>query len=1112
MKKIFLFSLSFILGITISLAQLREIKGTVTDSGAHVLVGASVSLKGSNGGTSTNSKGEFVLKVPATKSSPVLVISYIGYTTQTITVKGNEPLVIKLALGAVTSGEEVVIIGYQAIKRKDIPGAVSSIGAKDLANVVVSSAEEAITGKLAGVQVTTSEGAPGAQVEIKVRGGGSVTQSNAPLYIIDGIESEEGLSLIAPQDIESIDVLKDASATAIYGARAANGVVVVTTKGGKNTQGRTTISYNGFVGLNKLNKELSVMDPYQFMLYQYERGVDNPSDTGGITAYGPNNWSTVQKYKNVPFYDWQKEMFGRNAIQQTHNVSISGGNAQTQYYLSLTDNAQDGIFRNSEFGRKLVNFRFDHKATDKLKIGFNVRYNHTVVNGAGTTDPSNDQSLSFLRQIIRYRPFLEPGESSDAYDPSLDALTSANGLILVNPVLLDDQTYRNNITDNIVLNGYLNYQLTNHISFRSTVGYDIVDTVQNAFNDTITPWSQRYGAHRPGVAINQSKKVSFNNSNVFTYTNADMVSGHVPENQFSIIAGEETYQNDVKIDYQQVNFFPIGTSPQQALANLELAPQQGLNSEQPQPLTITSEVPFNVFSFFSSAKYNLHKKYMFTASVRADASDVFSESHKWGYFPSGSFSWLISKERFMDKYDRYISDLKIRLSTGLVGNARIPGFLYQSWFTANNPLSQYSLNQSLQSGYNIPNLVNPNLQWESTFSRNVGFDFGVLRNRLQVSLDLYSNTTRSLLVNVPVPVSSGYVSQIQNAGSTNNTGIELQFAGTVMRSKDFSWNFSFNVSSNRNIIKTLGSNQNSFYVNSGWAGASNLPDYIVKVGQKVGSMYGFVNDGFYKTSDFNWTPNGSFSSNGLPLGTYILKAGVANDSAVTSVPAQPGGIKYKDLNGNGYIDANDRQILGSNQPKLFGGLTQQFKYKNWDASIFINYRFGNKIFNDNKLEFTSGYTQDANLLSIMNNRWRVTNNSGDAYQQILQVSGKQTAVGVAPAVLDTLNRNASIWIPSVASSSASFNPQSFAVENGSFVRINNITIGYSMPLTASMMRKFGFNRMRFYMTVNNVAVITGYSGYDPEVNTIHNSPLTPGIDYSAYPRSRGYVCGINLSF
>jgi TonB-linked SusC/RagA family outer membrane protein len=1103
MKKISLFCLFSVFSISFLYAQLREIKGTVSDSGGHILVGASVTLKGSSAGTNTNAKGEFTLKVPTTKTRPVLIISYVGYETQTITVKGDDPLVVKLPLGTVTTGEEVVVIGYQSVKRKDIPGAVSSIGAKDLANVVVSSSEEAITGKLAGVQVTTSEGAPGAQVDIKVRGGGSVTQSNAPLYIIDGIESDEGLSLIAPQDIESIDVLKDAAATAIYGSRAANGVVVVTTKGGKNTQGRTTISYNGFVGLNKLNKELSVMDPYQYMLYQYERGVDNPSDTGGLSLYGPNTWATVQKYKDYPVQDWQKTMFGRNAIQQTHNVSVSGGNAQTQYYLSYTHNNQDGIFLNSEYARDLVNFRFDHKATDKLKLGFNVRYNHTVVDGAGTTDPSNDQSLSFLRQIIRYRPFLQPGESAGTYDPNLDALTNADGLILVNPVLLDNQTYRNNPTDNIVLSGYLNYQLTNHISFRTTLGYDIVDTVQNSFNDTITPWSQRYGARMPGASINQIKRVTINNSNVFTYTNADLNAGHVPKNLFTVILGEETYKAISNTNFEQVNYFPVGTTAQNAFGNLNLA-GPGLDLEHLQPPILTPATVYDLGSLFTSARYNLHSKYMFTASIRADASSVFSASHKWGYFPSGSFSWLVSKERFMDKYNNYISDLKIRISTGLVGNARIPGFLDQQWFTSNNPLSQYGLIGLLQPGYNIPYLANPNLQWESTFSRNLGIDFGVFRNKIQVSADVYSNTTRNLLVNVPLPVTSGYTFQIQNAGSTNNLGVELQLNGTVMRTKNFTWNFSFNIASNRNVIKTLGPNQNSFLINSGWAGASNLPDYIVQVGQKVGSMYGFVNDGFYKTSDFNYTPPTTPGS----LGTYQLKPGVANDSAITSVVAQPGGIKFKDLNKDGIVDANDRQILGSNQPKMFGGFTQQFKYKNWDASIFINYRFGSKIFNDNKLEFTSGYTQDANLLSIANNRWRVTDNNGNTLQQI---SGK-TVYGVAPAILDSVNKNASFWIPQVGSASSSFSPQSFAIENGSFVRINNITVGYSFPLSARLMKQTTFNRLRFYFTVHNVAVLTGYSGYDPEVNTIHASPLTPGIDYSAYPRSRSYVCGINLSF
>ena len=1100
MKKLLFLCVFCLLSITILLAQNREIKGIVTDAKGSPLEGAGVVVKGTGKGVKTNVRGEFTLNTTVGNNPVSLNVSYVGYKTQSVVAKKNELITVKLEQSLDNNQEEVVVIGYQSIKRKDIAGSVSSIGARDLKDVVVNSAEEAITGKLAGVQVTTSEGAPGSQVQIQIRGGGSITQSNAPLYVIDGIESEEGLSLIAPQDIESIDVLKDAAATAIYGARGANGVVVVTTKSGKNLQGKTVVSYNGTFGVNKLRNELGVMDPYNFMLYQYERGK-YANDSSGISPYG-NSWDTVQKYKSVPNFDWQHKMFGRNALQQTHNVSLSGGNQQTQYYLSFTDNSQDGIFLNSEYNRKLVTFKLDHKVNDKVKIGFNVRYNHQVIDGSGTTDPNGDQSFSFLRQVIRYRPFLRPGETVDGYDPNLDAATSANGLFLLNPVLLDNQLYRNNVTDNIVLSAYLNYQLTGHIAFRTTFGYDINDLQQNAFNDTITPWAQRFNGKMPGASINRDKKTIVNNSNVFTYSNSNPLTGFVPRSQFTILFGEETYQNVENVNMITTYFMPKGITPQQALENMNL-------SLPPVKFYPTSkQIPNNILSFFTSAKYNLDKKYVFTASVRADGASVFSPSKHWAVFPSGSATWLISKERYMDKFNQYVSDLKIRASAGVVGNYHIPPFLYGTFYTGSDPASGYSLNDLLNPGLNVAELANPELQWESTLSRDLGLDFGLLRNKLQVTIDGYINTTNKLLVRVPVAISSGYPYQIQNVGSTQNTGIELLVAGTVLRTKDFSWNFSFNISTNDNVIKSLGNSQSFYTVNSGWAGASNLPDYIVKVGQKVGSMYGFVNDGFYKPSDFNWTPNGTNSTNGLAMGKYTLKSGVASDSSITSTLVQPGSIKYKDLNGDGKVDVNDRQILGNNQPKFFGGLTQTFKYKNWDASIFINYRFGSKVFNDNKLEYTSGYTAGANMLAVVKNRWRVVSNNGDTYQS----SDGKTITGVAPAILDSMNKNASFWLPSVGSSSASFSPSSFAVEDGSFIRINNITIGYSLPITSTLMRHLTFTKLRFYLTVNNVAVITGYSGYDPEVNTMHSSPLTPGVDYSAYPRSRGYVCGINLNF
>ncbi len=1093
MKK-FLLCLSLVFYVTFSFAQSREIKGTVTDQGGKPL-SANVSIKGSKYGNNANASGEFTLKVPSKIDTGFLFVSFVGYKTQLLPfTRTNSVFNIKLEAAETNAGDEVVVIGYQTMKRKDIPGGVATIGAKDLKDVVVTSAEEAITGKLAGVQVTTSEGAPGSQVQIQVRGGGSVTQNNAPMYIIDGIESDEGISLIAPQDIESIDVLKDASATSIYGARAANGVVVVTTKGGKNTKGKMTVSYNGSMGLNQLNKKLDVLNPYEFVMLQYDRSKFS-TDTSTFTTYG-KDWQALQAYKNVPFYDWQKKMFGRDALQQTHNVSLSGGNLQTQYYLSLTDNAQDGIFQNSEYDRKLLSFKFDHKASDNVKLGFNVRYNKTTVDGSGTTDPNGDQSLSFLRQIVRYKPFIAAGQGADVTDPTLENATGGNGLTLINPILLNNGLYKNNVTNSFVYNGYLNYQFSKKFSFRSTIGYDITDLQQNAFNDAIEIYSRKYSDSMPNASINRVKKVILNNSNVFTYANVST------ENPFTLLVGEETYQNVETVNYVQSLFMPVGISPKSALANMSNSTPN--NSTERGYYTSSSENPINILSFFTSAKLNLNRKYQLSASVRADGASVFSPNHKWGVFPSAGLSWLISKEKFMDRVNNYLTDLKVRVSMGMVGNAHIKDHLYGEYYTSSDPASSYALGGILNPGYNSSNLPNKNLQWESTLSRNLGLDFGILKNKFQVSIDLYSNTTDKLLVKVPLQQTSGYTTQMQNVGSTNNKGIELQLAGTVLRTKDFTWTFSYNISSNQNEIKSLGAQQTSYFQSSNFAGASNLPDFIVKVGQKVGSMYGYVNDGFYTTKDFDVSAS---TNPDLPF-IYTLKKGVASNQGVTATYVQPGSMKYKDLNGDGKVDVNDRTILGSNQPLCFGGLTQTFKYKDWDASIFVNYRVGGNIVNDNKLEFTSAYTPNANMLAIMNNRWKMVDANGVTYQKY----DGTNVFGKSKAEIDALNKNTSMWLPSTGSSSSAFSPMSFALEDASFLRINNITIGYSIPTTTKFMRKMSFTKLRIYATVNNLAVITSYTGYDPEVNTRRDTPLTPGVDYSAYPRSRGYVCGINLNF
>ena len=1069
-------------------SQSRQVTGRVaSDSSGEALSGVTVTIKGTKSATTTNNEGRYSISIPD-RNNVVLIFSYVGFQAQEINA-GSKGVIDILMKGQTTTLNDVVVIGYQTVRRKDLLSSVSSVTSKQLRDVPLNSAEEALPGRLAGVQVTGSEGSPDAQVLIRVRGGGSITQDNAPLYVVDGIQVDNALSTLSPQDIESIDVLKDAAATSIYGARGANGVVIITTKGGKNTRGKTIVTYNGFAGINKLESELKVMDPYNYNLYQYERALQQ-NDTATLNNTYAEGIGSVKNFQQMPFYDWQKKMFGRNAFQQTHNVSVNGGTDITQYNLSVTENKQQGVMLGSDYDRKLLSFRFDHKVSDKVKIGFNTRYNNTEVNGAGTSNPGSS-GLNFLRQVVRYRPYLSNDESADTFDPDYYNLTNGNGLNLVNPILLNDAQYRNNDESVLNLSAYFNYNLTRFLSFRSTLGYDNNTLRANSFDYTLTNNSISNGAKMPIASINSTAKSTIDNSNVFTYSNA-MSNGRFKEhNDLDAILGEETYQTHEKDYYVETRYFPLGITPESALGNMNLGTPPNSSLIEPKPTS--ADVTTTQLSFFSRINYTRDKKYLASLSFRADGSSLFASQNRWGYFPSGSLAWRISREDFMSGV-KFINDMKVRASYGEAGNNRITPYLYLTQFNSN---SQYGLNDVLTTGYIPAALTNQNLKWETTVSRNLGLDASMFNDRLSFSIDVYNNATRDLLVAVPVPSTSGYTTQIQNVGSTSNKGVEVQLNGAVMQKRAFNWTANFNISFNKNKITSLGS-QTKYLQNSGWAGSNNPPDFIVKVGEEVGTMYGLVNDGFYTLNDFDYN---------AATRTYILKAGVPNAQGVTSVAPQPGGIKFRDLNGDGIISSDsDRTVIGHAQPKFFGGLTQQFTYKNFDFSIFINFQYGNKVYNFNKLEFTSGYSPGANLLAFMNNRWRTIDDNGVVYQQVKNGA----VIGASPDSLSTLNKNASIWMPLVGASASSFQPQSWAVEDASFIRINNITLGYTLP--SKITKRIKISRLRVYATVNNVAVITGYSGYDPEVSTRRSTPVTPGVDYSAYPRSRSYVAGINLNF
>jgi TonB-linked SusC/RagA family outer membrane protein len=503
------------------------------------------------------------------------------------------------------------------------------------------------------------------------------------------------------------------------------------------------------------------------------------------------------------------------------------------------------------------------------------------------------------------------------------------------------------------------------------------------------------------------------------------------------------------------------------------------------------ETRYTNLSFFGRVNYNLQDKYYLSFNVRRDGASKFSEDHRWGYFPAGSIAWRVKNEKFL-RNSRLINDLKFRAGFGTVGNNRIDDYLFMTSYR-NDGTYYYGINGQTVMGYYPANLMNQNLKWESTVNKNLGADLSLFKNRLNITADVYENTSKDLLLYVPIASTYGYTTQYQNIGKTTNKGMEFQLSGVILRKpKGLNWNANFNIAFNKNNIDQLGVNQKFFYPAASWGVSGQPTDYIIQVGQTVGAMYGLVTDGFYTLNDFNYNN-----------GVYTLRNGVVSDASIVGV-VQPGAIKFKDLNGDGVIDLNnDRKIIGNPTPKFTGGLNQQFSYKAWDLSLFVNFSYGNDIYNANKIEMTNGYSNNSNMLKIMENRWKVVTPTGETAQW---VSGT-TVYGISPDRLGAINAHASIWQP--IKSSGAFYPHSWAVEDGSFLRFNNLTIGYTFPATKLV--GTGITKLRFYATANNFAIITKYTGYDPEVS-VRSNPLTPGLDYSAYPKSKSFLFGINASF
>lgn len=1072
-KGIGLLIMVLIVPLQLLLAQSRQVTGTVTSSeNNQPLVGVNVKVKGTRYTTNTDSQGKFMINVEG--SNAVLIFTSAGYLPLEAAVNSMSALSVSISPD-VKSIEDVVVIGYQTVRRKDLLASVASIGAKDLKDIPINSAAEALNGRLAGVTATAADGEPGAEIRVRVRGGMSITGDNSPLYIVDGVQVENALNSISPQDIQSVDVLKDAAATAIYGARGANGVIVITTKTGK--VGRTVISYNGFVGVKRLAKKLGVMDPYQFVLYQSERSRGSGTDSLAFV----NNFGIFEdltKYQSEPAIDWQREVFGNDGFMQTHNVNTSGGSKKATYSFAYTYNDDKAVVLNSSYKRHLLNLKGDYKVTKNIKIGLGTRYTIQNIFGAGVSD-AKGSSYSRLRNAVKYRPFLSDFQELEDPDPLADP-NVGNGLNLYNPIALADAEYRHRTSEVLNVTGFIQYNIFKNLSFKSTFGYDRNMQMDRQFNDSITPYSIIQGGSKPVVLLDTIQRKTFTNSNVLQYSLKNIRNKH----NLDVILGQETYDLRTIVNQNLFRDFPTFTSPIDAFKETTLGvPFTGYPRKR--------ETRYTNMSFFGRVNYNYKDRYLVSFNVRADGASKFAPGMQWGYFPAGSFAWRLKNESFLQNAN-WLSDIKLRAGFGTVGNNRIDDYLFLTSYQSNGTYF-YGINGDIITAYYPGSLVNSSLKWESTLNKNFGVDFALFKNRFSVSFDVYNNSSRDLLLFVPIASTYGYTSQYQNIGKTSNKGVEVQLnAAILQRPKGLNWTANFNISFNKNQIDQLGRNQNYFYPPAAWGVSGQPTDYIVKIGQPVGAMWGLVTDGFYTLDDFNY-------SNGI----YTLKSGVVSNAGIIGI-AQPGAIKFKDLNGDGIIDlTNDRTIIGNPTPKFTGGFNQQFNYKNWDLSLFVNFSYGNDVYNANKIEFTNGYTSNSNLLDIMNGRWKTIAPDGRTAQWVVG----NTIYGLSPEELGAINQTANIWQP--VRSAGAFYPHSWAIEDGSFLRFNNLTIGYTLP--SKKLDGSGINKLRVYFTANNFAIITNYSGYDPEVS-VRNNPLTPGLDYSAYPRSRTFLFGINASF
>jgi TonB-linked SusC/RagA family outer membrane protein len=964
-----------------------QISGKVTDAGGNPLAGASVRVKGSDAGTSTAPDGSFVLNVP--QAEAVLVVSFVDYETKEITVTKNQSSLQIVLKKKESELNEVVVVGYGSQKKKDVTGSLATISSKDLDNRSNSQFGYSIEGKAAGVQVVRSSGQPQAGFSIRIRGTSSITAGSDPLYIVDGVPME-GINDINPSDIENITILKDASSAAIYGNRGANGVVLVTTKRGKDQ--KLKLGFNTSLTISEPWRKLDVLNSAQFK--------DLATEMGRTTDWNKYNANT----------NWQDEVF-RKAFSQNYQLSATGGTKSTTYYVSGAVLNQNGIVLNNSVKRATVKANVDQQITKFLKAGVSFAYS----NWKDRDIPENYTNGVIARllttvPIIGLRDLDDPGMY--ARSPFLNDLENP-----LSSVYQPDHIYKSNRYSG---NAYIEAEVVKGLKLKSLFGFEDSKSRYTSFQDTV---QTRYGRTMHGLATdNKYKFTSWISENTINYNKK------IKDHSIAALAGFIiSRQNTNNLYRSSVNFSNAKPGDQSVDGGaVQAIPTKEIN-------------PVSSVAFIGRLNYNYKEKYYLTTNFRRDGSGKFAPGHKWGSFPSFSAGWRISEEDFFSKNENFISELKLRAGWGIVGNDAVPP--NARFGIVDTTSSKYLINNQLHSAYVPGSLENVDLTWEKTKQVDIGIDLGLFHDRLLITADYYNKKTTNMLLAVPIPTSTGYGSAWQNAGSLSNKGFEFSFNSKNIVHNNFKWSSDFNISFNRNKVLNIVGTQ--LVVGSINVLGSDYNTALVKEGEPLGSFYG------------------KFSQGVDPATGSIIFLQTADDSA------------------------DSVGIIGYANPKFTYGFTNSITWKNFSLDIFFQGVSGNKVMDATRI-LTESMALAVNQSTDVLRRWK---NPGD----ITDIPG------VSP----------NDWNNSL--------PSTRFVENGSYLRLKSLTLGYKLPET--LINKIKMSRCFIYFTSENLLTFTKYKGFDPELsafsgksNSTTDQNAAPGVDYGTYPQSRDFIIGINLSF